>query len=379
MNKQEFDFIADERFREILARDYSELQLCYEAKATKSVLVLSGSIIESILTEYFILFPVNNLTEKQILGATLNDLIDWAVNEKVISSKEKNLCVVIKEYRNLIHPGREIRKNEKFDFESAKIAKSVLELIIKSIRTIYLEQYGYSAKDIMDRLKKDWYYQSIFDKVILKLNHKERTTLLKELVEFEIWEKSFWECFMEEGPVIEKTTYNLENVALLVPKLKRLVPNETIKSYLKKLVKEIESGDSLTAFCLYNLFHEELNLLSKEAQETVIIYMLNFLGSVDDESRTLTYEKTYSTIGKYIKSESTRTALKELLSYCAVNFNHSAIEPQMEVLEQIFNSLTDGVKTEAEQHLTAYLEPTDKLPPYMKTFYEDATKRQMIR
>lgn len=47
-----FDFISDDNFRNILQRDFEELNKCIEIKASKSVLILSGSIIEAILTDY---------------------------------------------------------------------------------------------------------------------------------------------------------------------------------------------------------------------------------------------------------------------------------------------------------------------------------------
>lgn len=108
-----FDFISDKNFRELLIRDYQELKDCEESKATKSILILSGSIMEAVLTEYFIQFPPLGKSENQILTASLSDLITLAKEEKVISETEKNLASVVKDFRNLIHPGREIRKKQK--------------------------------------------------------------------------------------------------------------------------------------------------------------------------------------------------------------------------------------------------------------------------
>ncbi len=236
-----FDFISDKNFRELLIRDYKELKICISSKSIKSVLVLSGSIIEAVLTEYFLQFPPNGKTEPQILSSTLNNLIDWAVQEGVISEKEKNLAGVVKDYRNLIHPGREIRKGEKFDLDSATISESVLNIIVDSVKSVYLEKYGYSADEVFEKLKKDWHFQSIFDKVILKLNQNERSALLEYLVDFDSWEKSKWECFMQEGLIPEYEIYNLEDVKPFILILKPLVPSDLTKSYLAKMIKEIET------------------------------------------------------------------------------------------------------------------------------------------
>lgn len=84
-----FDFIADQRFRTLLSRDYLELQKCLENDASKSALVLSGSILEAALSDFFIQFPVNGKSENSILQSNLGTLIEIAESEKIITSKEK--------------------------------------------------------------------------------------------------------------------------------------------------------------------------------------------------------------------------------------------------------------------------------------------------
>ena len=378
MDNVDFEFIGDKGFQEILTRDYKELKACMEVKATKSVLVLSGSIIEAILTEYFLQFHPPGLSEAQILRLTMNNLIDLAVQEKVITDKEKNLASVVKDFRNLIHPGREIRKAETFNEESSNIAVSVLNIIIDSVKVKYLDKYGYSAKEIFDKLKKDWHFQSIYDKVILKLNQNERIKLLEYLVNFEICEKSHWESFMEEGYVINREVYDLDDVKHLVVKLKPLLPNIIVKGYLQRMMKEIETGERLNAYSLYNLFHEDLGLLSDDEQESVVIYVLTLFHDVLEQTREVRDEKTYSTIGKYIRTANAKEALKAFLSYCAVHFNHKDIGKDMDVLEQILNSLSDETKTEAQKYLGKYLSPPEKLPPDMKVFYDEGIRRRVI-
>lgn len=373
-----FDFISDKNFRELLIRDYQELKNCVETKSTKSVLVLSGSIIEAVLTEYFIQFPPDGKNEAQILTSTLNNLVEWAVQEGVISEKEKNLAGVVKDYRNLIHPGREIRKGEKFDFDSAKISESVLNIILNSVKTVYLEKYGYSADEVFEKLKQDWHFQSIFDKVILKLNQNERTKLLGYLVDFDKWEKSKWDCFMKEGIKEKFPIYDLEDVKPFILKLKPLVSSELIKSNLANMIKEIETGESINAYSLFHLFHENLDLLTDDEQELVVIYMLNIYTTVLDENRNVISDKTYSTIGKFIKTDNAKKALKEFVEFCAVHFHHKKIKSEMDLLEQVFNSLSTDVKREAEIYLIDFLSPVENLPFDIKIFYEEALERNIV-
>ena len=374
-----FDFISDNNFKELLNRDYLELKKCIEHKCIKSTLVLSGSIIEAILTEYFLQFPPTGKTESQIMNSTLNDLLSWAISENVISSKEKDLAGVVKDYRNLIHPGREIRKGEKFSEETANISVSVLKIIVESVKTVYLQKYGHSADEVFEKLKKDWHFKSVFDKVIIKLNQNERIKLLSQLVEFDKYEKSQWECFLEEGPIPNFPLYDLEDVKPLIQQLKSLIPVAITKSYLIKMIKEIETGNSLDAYSLFHLFHDNMDLLNSDEQELVTIYFINLFDKISEESLTIIQEQTYSTIGKYINSPKTIKELNEFLEYCAVHFNTKYMNKEMDLIEQIFNSLSPTIKTQAEQSLTTFLTPIEKLPEDIKLFYEEALNRGFIK
>ena len=134
-----FEFINDKKFKEILLRDYEELMKCHEIRATKSVLILCGSIIEAILTEYFVESLPAGKAKEDVLKMTLGRLLETAENEGIISLKIKKLSSIIQDYRNLIHPGREIRKNEDFSNDDAEIAISLLKIIINPIKRKYLE------------------------------------------------------------------------------------------------------------------------------------------------------------------------------------------------------------------------------------------------
>ncbi len=50
----------------------------------------------------------------------------------------------------------------------------------------------------------------------------------------------------------------------------------------------------------------------------------------------------------------------------------------MDLLEQVFNSLSSEIKTEAETHLKSFLSPVDNLPSDIKIFYDEALERNML-
>lgn len=148
-----FDFITDEAFRGSLAADYAELTRCREAGAWKAVHVLAGSIIEAVLIDYLV---AQGLVDRD--GALKLDLagaIGLAKREKVISARASDLSSVIRDYRNLIHPGRAIRLGETMDRETARVAESVVSIIVSEVSKKRLENYGYTAEQIATKLEED--------------------------------------------------------------------------------------------------------------------------------------------------------------------------------------------------------------------------------
>ncbi|MCU7550888.1 hypothetical protein OCK74_17340 [Chitinophagaceae bacterium LB-8] len=374
----QFEFVSDETFQTILERDYDELQRCLGSKAAKSVLILAGSIVEALLSDYFIENLPAGHTQATILNLALSNLLDLAENEGLISRSDKNLATVIKDYRNLIHPGREVRKNEQFDFETAELSFKILNLLIRKIERKYREKFGYTADDIMASLNEDWNYHSIYSSVITRLSIAEKNKLIDELVSQENKLKSKFVKF--EGEFNYENTYeNIEEVKSLVTELKPILKQETILSYLKELVHAVTSGHSLQALALYNLFHEDLHLLPEQEQEMVSIYMLSLYSDISENSSDLAVEKTYSTIGKYTKTEKGKDYLKSVCGFAIPHFGGAGVNYEFDVLEQILNSFSEAVKDEVLADLKAKLLPLENVPANIKKdFVEPAVKRGIL-
>lgn len=379
----EFDFIHDRQFKIILERDYEELQNCLRANASKASLLICGSIIEAVLTDYFLENPPQGVSRTNILKSNLNALLGFAENSGLINSKDKHLGVIIKDYRNLIHPGKEVRTGEEFDFETAELAKILLDIILRKLRNAHLEQFGTTSEEVLKKLKNDWDYNSIFGLVVTKLSHNEREKLLEELVQIEeLYKTDLMQSSFDPDPRISAklgALENLEDIKDKVQAIKPLVRDDILEGYLEQLKTSVLTGERARALALYNLFHEELNQLTPEDQELIAIYILSMYESIFESSRTLAYEKTYSTIGKYIHSQKGVDRLKTLARFCVVHFYGDATR-QMDVFEQILNSTSTSVQTEIINDLQAFFPETrSKLESFsLQYFYDEALNRNMI-
>lgn len=378
----DFEFIQDQRFKELLARDYQELTICFENKSSKAVLILAGSIVEAILVEYFLQNLPTGKSDNDILRMTLGTLIDIAEKAKLLTTKEKNLASVIQDYRNLIHPGRQIRESEKYDFETASIAKTLVKIITDAIRLKQQATNPLTANEIIEKLKNDWNFRSIYDKVIFKLNQVDRNRLIDLFIKYEIIALEQGGFLGAQRPFSPNYTDYIDDIKPLVIGLKPLLQPEVIIVKLNDLMTEIQRGEKLKAFALFNFFHEDIDKLSSEEQEIIAIYFLSSFSDLLENCDFLVYDKTYSTIGKYIKTDSGITEFKSFTVFCIVHFTKKGIERnrEMDFYEQAFNSLKDEDKIVVRDYISDFLFGDNRIPPkeVLEAFVNEAFKRGII-
>src|SRR4051794_33612491 len=120
-----FDFITDADLRTGLQGDYDEMLTCAEHRAWKAVHVLGGSIVEAVLVDY--LMSAGHTTPDP-LEMTLAQLISACKKAGVLSQRTSELSAALKSYRNLIHPGRAKRLNERADEDGAAVAQSLVSI-----------------------------------------------------------------------------------------------------------------------------------------------------------------------------------------------------------------------------------------------------------
>lgn len=133
--RREFNYVKDAGIRGILVRDYQELQRAFIAQCWKAVIIMSGGAIEALLMDRLLqnqdtATSSGKAPKKQdIWQWDLSELINVSLELKIVSSSVEKLSQSVREYRNLIHAGNEIRKKLTFGQEEARIALEVLHII----------------------------------------------------------------------------------------------------------------------------------------------------------------------------------------------------------------------------------------------------------
>ena len=138
--RREFPFVKESELRKILARDYDEIQRAYLGKCWKSVIILSGGAIETILVDLLLQSQAKAATARSapankpdVRDWGLKSLIDVSVELGLVSAGVEKLSNPVREYRNLIHPGNEIQSKLTFGAEEAKIALEVLHIVHRDL------------------------------------------------------------------------------------------------------------------------------------------------------------------------------------------------------------------------------------------------------
>ena len=138
-----FSFVADAQLRTIIDRDYRELSMILlPSGAWKSTVVLSGSILEALLqdaltkdsailskAETSSKAPVHKTLEKG--EWKLHDLIEVAVDLQILPlDRSKAIDQILRDYRNYVHPKKEIRSKYPCTEAEALLSKGALDAVI---------------------------------------------------------------------------------------------------------------------------------------------------------------------------------------------------------------------------------------------------------
>lgn len=178
----DFDFVREEDLRASLESDYKELTSAMEVGAWKAVHVLAGSIIEALLVDHLVITNYQGRHGRDPLTMELAPLISTCKTEGILTERTEQLSTVVRGYRNLIHPGRVVRLNEKVSQSTAKIAAGLVDLIIEEVAAKRREVYGYTAEQVVAKIEHDHSALAILNHFLREMNSYELERFLVKVL-----------------------------------------------------------------------------------------------------------------------------------------------------------------------------------------------------
>lgn len=129
---------VQKKYRRIIQRDLDELFLSYIMKNEKSVIVLSGSLVELLLIYYCEKKRITQISyqresrkiTRKLYDSDLGDLLSFFEQQKMIEDITIHMGNISRIYRNFIHPGKQLRETEELNQNKAHLCFiSTLEII----------------------------------------------------------------------------------------------------------------------------------------------------------------------------------------------------------------------------------------------------------
>jgi hypothetical protein len=134
-----FSFLTDKGLREIIERDYKELTLVlFPGGAWKSTVIMAGSILEAILFDVLASDPAINAKALASSVAPKGPMEDWRLENLVKVAADIGVLPmkraptfdqVLRDYRNFVHPKKEIRSGHPCREGEAQLAMGGLNAV----------------------------------------------------------------------------------------------------------------------------------------------------------------------------------------------------------------------------------------------------------
>ena len=130
----QLDFLENKELKHLIIEDYSEAIRSLQSGNYKATILICGSIAEAILTAVIEKENILGISKNRLYKLVLNDLINTAREFDLIEDKNIfSLIEPLRNYRNMIHPGVQLRKSVSADLPKAKIALESINLLINDL------------------------------------------------------------------------------------------------------------------------------------------------------------------------------------------------------------------------------------------------------
>lgn len=326
----DFSFITDDTLRALIERDKKEMDECLINGQLKSTIVMAGSLIEAIFVDYFLTFPPEGKSEEKVLKLPLAELIDLAQSDGLISQRTKEISTVIRNYRNLIHPGKEFRLNENVDLPTATVAANLVEIVIKEIRESYSEKRGFLAEDAIAKVKLDPSFSSIFGRIIEQMNPKERIKLLQLIPDA---------C---REPLLPSTLNSLMRLHGL---LCRKVPAGVLIKEVRKLAYYLHHKGLDDILFYLKFYAPYLEYLKEPDRFALLEYLISLVGGADLDTLAKLSEAPMKEIGSHLSSLTGFGVYVRLFSFNLEGWDEEHYEYFYLILDSLAARMADDLLT----------------------------------
>lgn len=148
----------------------------------KAVHVLAGSIIEALLIDFLLSTKHKAWSTNKILGLKFNEAIKECRGVNLLSDKTESITTVVKDFRNLIHPGRIKRLEQNVDSNSAQVAISLAEMILDEVREKRQSIYGLTSEQLVTQLERDLNVVKVLEHFTAGMQEIELEKLLLKVI-----------------------------------------------------------------------------------------------------------------------------------------------------------------------------------------------------
>ncbi|RYG17330.1 hypothetical protein EON82_23985, partial [bacterium] len=179
MSDISFEFIQHPDLRLSLTSDYEEMLSCQRNACWKSVHILAGSIVEALLADDLVFVQPDDAS---VFKKGLDALIQDAHDKGLLSKRAVQLSSVVKDYRNLVHPGRMVRLKETIDEDGANTAVALTKMVIREVAKRRIETYGPTAEQVIAKINIDVENHAAHMHLVRSLRRQELMRLLCECI-----------------------------------------------------------------------------------------------------------------------------------------------------------------------------------------------------
>ena len=342
-----FDTVRDRGLRRALESDYRELQLALLNGLSKASLVLAGGIVEAVLVDFLLVVGYRSTRGTDPTDMQLAELIRAGTDEGALSQETASLCHVLKQYRNLIHPGRLAREGESVDLSQAEVAEKLVQRVVTDVGRRASARPEWAADHVLEAVTIACGDPAVIDRKLTALSASELERLLVAVIP---------DCFAERLPGADPEDEDYANFIAVCDMTYRAAAERASGSVraeaARRLLRDLENDSEDAAADWLGVFFSAALLedLDGEERAALLSYVLQVTGSPYADSPPVSLQG----VGPYL-APTEAAALAHLLSYKAAGERGRRSEYAQLLMAEEFPALTEVAQASAREAMDAVI------------------------